>query len=84
MRLEIFFQVLGQLLEVPFILVRQTHVRDARAPSSDDLLLYDSDWEHFTRQGQLAGHGQVLAHRFVSNTRRRTVFGGCAVGHVYM
>ena len=50
-RLQIFFQVLGQLVEVAPVLVRQAHVRDARAPRGDDLLLDAADREHLTRQG---------------------------------
>ena len=65
-------QVVGQIfLDVLLVLTRQDDSRDAGAARRQDLLLDAADGEHPARQRDLAGHGDVAAHRPAGQLRHQ-------------
>ena len=66
---EVLAQVLRNVLDVLLVQLRRDHALDAGGLGGERLLLQPADRQHLPDQGQLAGHGGVLAHRPAGDQR---------------
>src|SRR3569623_1675866 len=60
---EILLDVLGYVGQLALVLHRDQHGADAAAVRGQQFFLQAADWQHFTAQGNLAGHRHVGLHR---------------------
>jgi len=90
---QLLAELLGQVfVDVLLVLPRQDDLADAHAPRRQHLFLDAADGQHASGEGNLAGHGDVAAHRAtrqLGGERRRhgdaggrTVLRDGARGHV--